>query len=113
MKLTATEAKMALEYFAQQAAQDAPVADLDWNNWDSHMWMTNYTASLAVERRINEHDWATLVNAALDLQSFDRDPEGYLNERGLYPADKFTMHEDLQDVLSMSIDTAYNTSKAA
>jgi hypothetical protein len=114
-KLTKEQSKMVIEFFAQQAAQEAPVMDLDWQNWDKHIWMTNYTAALAIERRIHEGDWAALVNAALDLQRFDRDPEAWLHERGELPSMNARYHyaDVLQDVLSASIDTAFNTSKAA
>jgi hypothetical protein len=114
VKLTKEQSRMVIEYFATQAAEDAPATALDWANWDKHMWMTCYTASLAIERRINEHDWATLVNAAFDWQSFDRDPDAYLNERGYEePWQIDYMRGVLQDVLSASIDTVYSTSKAA
>ena len=62
---------MVLEYFAQQAAEDAPL-----ENADTHMWMTRYQASLAIERQITEKDWDALVARMADLQSFDRDPAG-------------------------------------
>jgi hypothetical protein len=115
MKLTKEQAKMVIEFYAVQAAQEAPVNDTVWTEWDKHTWVTNYQTSLAIERRLNEHDWATLVNAALDYQSFDRDPAGYLYERGEDDTYKTrtTMRWTLQDVLSASIDTAFNTSKAA
>ena len=105
--LTAQQAKMVLEYFAQQAAEDAPL-----ENADTHMWMTRYQASLAIERQITEMDWDRLVANMSDLQSFDRDPEGFLYERGIYPANKFIMGEDLQDQVSWAIDTAYTCSGA-
>jgi hypothetical protein len=115
VKLTKEQAKMVIEFFSQQAAEDLPVRDSNWKAWDRHMWMTCYTVSLAIERKINEHDWATLLNAALDWQSFDRDPAGYLYERGEDDNEHTNnyYHEVLQDVLSASIDTAFNTSKAA
>ena len=113
MKLTKEQAKMVIEYFAKQAAEEAPVQDTTWNNWDKHMWLTCYTVSLAVERLINIKDWAALVNAALDSQRFDRDPEGYLHEHGWTDSSKEWMHDTLDDVLSMHIDTAFNTSRAA
>jgi len=115
VKLTKEQAKMVIEYFSQQAAQDAPVKDLDWKEWDKHMWMTNYQTSLAIERVINEHDWAALVNAALDYQSFDRDAAGYLHERGEDDTEYMNnyYHEVLEDALSAHIDVVFNTSKAA
>lgn len=113
-KLTAAQAKMVIEYFIKEAATNAPVTDLDWKDWDKHMWMTCYTTSLAIERRINERDWATLLNAALGLQQFDRDPEGYLFERGYDPAqDTAFMQNILDDVFSATVDMVYSTSKLA
>jgi len=113
-KLTKEQSRMVIEYFATQAAEDAPHHE-DTVEWDKHIWMTCYTASLAVERKINEHDWAVMVLAAMDWQSFERDGAAYLYERG----DDDNEHnvnyyyETLQDVLSASIDTVFNTSKAA
>jgi hypothetical protein len=114
VKLTKEQSKMVIEFFAQQAAQEAPHHE-DTAEWDKHIWMTNYEASLAVERKINEHDWAVLVLTAVQWQSFDRDPYGYLNERGYNDTARnaHDMKHTLQDVLSTSIDTAFNTSKAA
>lgn len=115
MKLTKEQAKMVIEFFSAQAAEDLPVNDTVWTEWDKHTWMTCYTASLAIERKLNEHDWATLLNAQLACQSFDRDPAGYLYERGdddTYKT-RTTMRWTLQDVLSATIDDVFNTSKAA
>jgi len=108
-KLTAQQAKMVLEYFAQQAAEDAPL-----ENADTHMWMTRYQASLAIERQITEMDWDRLVALMSDLQSFDRDPEGFVNERGYFPsrAKVLDMHHQLTDQVSWAIDTAYTCSGA-
>lgn len=115
MKLTKEQSKIVIEYFSQRAAQGAPVTDLDWAGWDRHMWMTNYQASLAIGRRINEHDWAALVNAQLDVLLFDRNPAGYLFDRGEEDNEDTNnyYHEALRDILSAHIDTAFNTSKAA
>jgi hypothetical protein len=106
---------MVIEYFATQAAEDAPATDLTWDNWDKHMWLTCYKVSLAIERMVNIRDWAVLVNAAFSLQDFDRNPAGYLFDRG---EDDTAENRDealdvLRDVLSASIDTVFNTSKAA
>lgn len=113
MKLTKEQAKMVIEYFAVKAAEEAPVTDLDWVAWDKHMWMTNYTVSLAIERVINMSDWATLLNAALDSQSFDRDPGGYLHQHGWTDSTEDWMRGALEDILSSTIDTTFNTSKPA
>lgn len=113
MKLTKEQAKMVIEYFSQQAAQEAPVMDLDWKGWDSNMWLWNYKASIAIERVLNMSDWAALVNAQLDWQTFDRDPYGYLHQHGWTDSTEDWMRETLQDVLSAQIDTVFNTSKAA
>lgn len=108
MKLTAQQAKMVLEYFAQQAAEDAPLEGAD-----THMWMTRYQASLAIERQITEADWDALVARMSDLQSFDRDPDAYLNERGYAGSlDKLVFDDSLKDQVSWAIDTAYTCSGA-
>lgn len=115
MKLTKEQAKMVIEFFSQKAAEEAPVKDTVWTEWDKHMWMTNYQTSLAIERRIHESDWAQLINAQLDAQTYDRDPDAYLHERGYdaNDAQKWYMHGVVQDVLSASIDGVFATSKAA
>jgi hypothetical protein len=105
-KLTAQQAKMVLEYFAQQAAEDAPL-----ENADTHMWMTRYQASLAIERQITEKDWDALVAGMSELQSYDRDRDAYLHERG-YVDPTHSMRFSLEDQVSWAIDTAYTCSGA-
>lgn len=109
MKLTAQQSKMAIEYFAQQAAEDAPL-----ENADTHMWMTRYQASLAIERQIGEWWWDSLVANMADLQSFDRDPAGYLYENGFddTEAHRSDMDAHLKNQVSWSIDNCYNNSGA-
>ena len=108
-KLTAQQAKQVIEYFAAQAAEDAPL-----ENADTHMWMTRYQASLAIERQITEKDWDLLVARMSDLQSFDRDPAGYLHEHGIKDTETFRDWElvNLNDLVSWAIDTAYTCSGA-
>lgn len=107
--LTEKQAKMVIEFFAQQAAEDFPE-----DGGDKHMWQTRYKASLAVERRIGSWWWTSLVNAQMDLQSFDRDPAGYLYERG--EADWGSaiddMGEHLKNQVSWSIDNVFRNSGA-
>lgn len=113
-KLTPVQGKMVIEYFGQQAAQDAP-ATTDWEVWDRHLWMTNHKVDLAIERRIKAGDWGVLTSAMSDLQSYDRDPAGYLNERGENgdsAGARDWMLDILTDVVSWAIDTAWNNSGA-
>lgn len=114
-KLTKEQSKMVIEYLSQKAAQEAPVADLDWAAWDRHLWMTCYEASLAIERKIDESFWAQLINAQLDAQTFDRDPAGYLFERGEEDNEHTNnyYHDVMKDLVSSSIDQAFQMSKAA
>ena len=105
-QLTAQQAKMVIEYFAAQAAEDAPIEGAD-----KHMWLTRYQASIAIERQIGEWWWDSLVANMSDLQSFDRDPEGWLNEQGhAGTADGWGDH--LQDQVSWAIDNVFNNSGA-
>ena len=108
-KLTAQQAKMVLEYFARQAAEDAPL-----ENVDTHMWMTRYQASLAIERQITEKDWDALVASMSNLQSFDRDAGAYLHEIGLTDSlsNREACADDLEDLVGWKIDTAYTCSGA-
>lgn len=102
--LTARQAKMVIEYFAAQAAEDAPEQDDH-----KHMWMTRMQASLAIERQISPQDWYVLVVAMSNLQSFDRDPAGYLFDRGHEDTaiTRENEHFYLNDQVSWKIDTAY------
>jgi len=110
-QLTAQQAKQVIEYFAAQAAEDAPL-----ENADKHMWMTRYQTSLAIERQITEADWDSLVGRMANLQSFDRDPEGWMTEHGFdlsYGDNGVTYVKDgLEDQVSWAIDTAYTCSGA-
>lgn len=114
-QLTSTQAKQVLAFFGQRAAEDAPDLEQGDAEWDTHAWKTLYTASLAIGRRITDHDWHTVIVSFLGLQSFDRDPDAYLHERGYEPssASRDEMKGILEDLLSWAIDTAYNTSQAA
>jgi hypothetical protein len=109
-QLTAQQAKMVIEYFAAQAAEDVPLTT-DWKIWDKHLWMTRMQASIAVERQITAFDWDTLVNAEMDLQSFDRDPDAYMFQRDA-EGTKAQMHNHLEEQVSWWIDNAYRTSGA-
>ena len=86
----------------------------DWKVWDRHMWMTRMQVSLAIERQINLGSWDSLVNHMIDLQSFDRDPAGWLNENGEDDTYKTrtTTRWNLQDAVSSAIDNCYNNSGA-
>lgn len=112
--LTAAQAKQVIAYFGAQAAEDAPEGAQDSAEWDTHAWQTMYAASLAIERRIPEHDWHTVIVSFMDQQSFDRDPAGYLHERGYdgTASDMNYMAGVLEDLLSWAIDLAYINSGA-
>lgn len=114
VKLTKPQALQVIEFFGAQAAEDAPVLDTDWTRWDKHMWMTCHKADLAIERQINPKDWVVLINTLLDFQYFDRDPAGYLNDRGDddTEANRNGYDDRLKDLVSWAIDTAYRNSGA-
>lgn len=106
MELTQTQALMVVEYLAAQAAEDAPIEGAD-----KHMWMTRMQASIAIERQITEKDWDALVARQSDLQSFDRDAEGWMNEQGIIDSTDH-VRDGLEDQVSWAIDTAYTCSGA-
>lgn len=106
--LTAEQAKMVIEYFSQQAAEDLP-ADEDVYAADEHMWKTRYTTSLAIGRRIGDWWWTALVEAERNLQSFDRDPKGFLNEHDIDATYEDT-RDHLERQVSWSIDNVWNNS---
>lgn len=115
MNLTKAEALMVIEYFATQAAEDAPATDFHWKSWDKHMWMTRFQISLAVERQIKATDWETLVNHCFDLQSFDRDADAYLYEAGItddLERAKDSMGYHLKEQVSWAVDNCWNNSGA-
>jgi hypothetical protein len=101
MDLTTKEALMVIEYFAQQAAEDMP--DGTATDFERHMWQSLLTVSLAVGRRITEQDWDTLVSAQMELQSFDRDPAGYLHEEGHENPDDLAVQDDLHQHLETQV----------
>lgn len=109
-KLTAQQAKMVIEYFAAQAAEDAPSVFADWRGWEKHVWMTRMQASLAIEKQIVPLSWDSLLEAMTDWQSFDRDAGAYLCEIGYEDtaANRDLIHGRLEDLVSWKIDVAYN-----
>lgn len=114
-QLTAQQAKMVIEYFAAQAAEDAPSVDADWRGWEKHQWMTRMQASLAIEKQITNLDWYLLLEAMTNYQSFDRDPEAYLHQQGgegYTQADIIQWQGDLEDQVSWQIDNAYGNAGA-
>jgi hypothetical protein len=110
-KLTAQQAKMVLEYFARQAAEDAPQLPLAY---DRHMWMTRFQASLAIERQLQEYDWDELVTVMIAYESFERDPDGYLHQNGykVTAAERDYQKGTLQDEVSFAIDNCFANSGA-
>jgi hypothetical protein len=118
-QLTATQAKMVIEFFAGQAAEDAPFTyhgmnEALWETFYKHEWKTRLQLSLLLEREVNDHDWHTLISTMIDWQVFDRDPAGYLNARGHEDTeqDRDYMHGVLEDLVSWAIDSVHNTAKA-
>lgn len=118
-QLTATQAKMVIEYFGAQAAEDAPFVaqgmnDLKWEDFYKHEWMTRLQTSVLIEKAIQPHDWHTLLSNMIDFQVFDRDPAGYLQERGYDDTEDNNVYMDgvLEDLVSWAIDMCYNNSKA-
>lgn len=109
-KLTAQQAKMVIEYFSAQAAEDLP-EELDAVEHETHLWMTRFQVSLAVERQVGEWWWESLVECQRNLQSFDRDPEGWVHEVDAFGS-KEDVRDHLQDQVSWSIDNAWNNSGA-
>lgn len=112
--LTNTQAKLVLQHFAAQAAAEAPEGEQGEIAWDTHAWQTLYTASVAIGRRITEHDWHTAVVSFMDLQSFDRDAAAYLHERGYSDSanEKTYWYDTLNDLAGWAIDLAYSNSGA-
>lgn len=118
-QLTAQQAKMVIEYFAGQAAEDAPAVhhgdnEVQWDAFNKHMWLTHKQVCIAIEREVSQHDWHTLLSNMIDLQVFDRDPAGYLHERGYgdNEASRGYMTGVLEDLVSWAIDSAWNNAKA-
>ena len=114
--LTATQAKMVSEYFGAQAAEDSPFVEHDsrpdmWTESYKHEWMTRLQLNLKLEREVTEHDWYAAVVNMIDAQSFDRDPAGYLNERGYTEKDTDYMHGVLEDLVSWAIDQVHANAK--
>ena len=116
-QLTATQAKQVIEYFGAQAAEDAPVVvfggnESQYDTFNKHLWLTRHAVCIAIEREVTAHDWYAAVVNMIDAQSFDRDPAGYLNERGYTDKDRDYMQGVLEDLVSWSIDMCYNNAKA-
>ena len=108
-QLTAQQAKMVIEYFAAQAAEDMPIITSYAGDTDKHMWMTRMQASIAIEKQIGEFDWDELVTYMIAAQSFDRDPDGYLHANGyrVTAAEREYVADTFEDEVSFAIDNAY------
>jgi hypothetical protein len=96
---------------AAQAAEDMPVGTTE--EQQTHLWMTRYKASLAVERRLGEWWWESLVDAQMNLQSFDRDPQGWAFDNGIDPGFHIDAHRERQEnEVSWAIDNCFDNSGA-
>lgn len=104
-QLTTQQAKQVIEYFATQAAEDAPLLD----GYEKHLWITRMQASIAIEKQIREYDWDELVTTLIAVQSFDRDPDGYLHANGykVTAAEREYIADTFEDEVSFAIDNAY------
>lgn len=108
-KLTEQQAKMVIEYFAQRAAQDMPTDELDR---ERHLWLSLYEVSIAVGRRIPSRDWEALIDETVDLQSVDRDAEGFIHERGYVTYTPESIRHELEINVSLEINNCFDNSGA-
>ena len=109
-KLTEKQSKMVIEYFAQQAAAEVPVWEY-WQEWDNYIWRSQFTTSLAIDRRIRPDAWEQLVEAQIELDKFDRNPEQWMDENNVVGA-QHKIKEKLVDEVSWRIDTVFRNSGA-
>ena len=88
MKLTVAQRRMVIEYYATKLVEEWP-AVLTGIQVEKRV----YEAALAMEWRLNKFvnkiTFNNLIEFMLDQQTFDRDPDGWLNENG-YEATEFT-----------------------
>lgn len=105
MTLTVEQRRMVVEYFATKCVEEMPSEDMPMAEFyrDLHSEEWRIKTMKAIEKVIPEQDWDSLLEWLLDYQSFDRDPEIWMHERG-YDHPAHTVREYLNDQASMHID---------
>lgn len=104
--LTREQRRMIVEHMATECVQEMPSEDMPKAEFfrDLHSEEWRIKTMKAIEKVIPEQDWNDLLETLLDSQSFDRNPEAYMDARGNHPANKFILREDLNDQVSHHID---------
>lgn len=82
--LTREQRRMIVERMATECVQEMPSEDMPRAEFfrDLHSEEWRIKTMKAIEKVIPEADWTELLETLLDSQSFDRDPEAWLYERG-------------------------------
>lgn len=105
--LTREQRRMVVEFYATQCATEMPSDEMPKAEFyqDLHVEEYRLRAMKGIEKIIPEGDWADLVIELRNFQSFDRDPEGWMEQRGYYmPAE--SMREGFEADISNYIDNA-------
>lgn len=104
-KLTVAQRRMVIDYYATKLVEEWP-AVLTGIEIEKRL----YEAALKMEARlnkfVNKYTFNALIELMLDQQSFDRDPDGWLNEQGYdaNDAQKWYQKNYFEDMISDRIN---------
>lgn len=104
--LTREQRRMIVEHMATECVQEMPSEDMPKAEFfrDLHSEEWRIRTMKAIERVIPEGAWTELVSALLECQSFDRDPESYIDENGFGGDTPESLSIYLNDQASSFID---------
>lgn len=106
MNLTVEQRRMVVEYFATKCVEEMPSEDMPKAEFfrDLHSEEWRLQTMKAIEKVIPELSWDSLLETLLDYQSFDRDPEGWMDTHAYGNNTVQEMRESLNDEASFRTD---------
>ena len=108
--LTREQRRMIVEHMATECVQEMPSEDMPRAEFfrDLHSEEWRIKTMKAIEKVIPEDAWKDLLVGLLMYQSFDRDPDGWLEEHGYTPSPRivFNWRDSFNNEISAAINVA-------
>lgn len=99
MNLTVQQRRMIVEFYATKCVEEMPSEEMPRSEFfrDLHSEEWRLKTVKAIEKVIPEHSWKGLVESLENYQSFDRNPQAFIYERGFSES---TSPENLREYLN-------------
>lgn len=104
-KLTVAQRRMVIDYYATKLVEEWP-AVITGIEIEKRLYEAALKLEWRLNRFVNKSIFNELIEFMLDQQSFDRDPEGWLDEQGFVPTSEkvFNMKHYFEDIISAKIN---------